>query len=350
MQIKSLLPLAAAPAVLGQTLPELLAAQNSTLSTLVGLLQSQPALLNTVAGLKNITILAPSNAAFEKLLADPAVAAKAGEPGFVAALLSYHVINGAYYASNFLAATDAPVFVPTYLTNETFSTVEGGQVVEAQTMDGSVVVTSGNGAESKVVGADFNFTDGVVHVIDSVLSIPGDLTVALTDEDLSSLAAAVTTAKLGPTLVELDQVTLFAPNNAAFAKIRDVAANLTVEQLTQVLTYHAVAGQVVYSTDIVNGATVKTVQGGDLTFVIRDGGAFVNDARVVEPNVLVKNGVVHVIDAVLIPKADGSSTGGSGSGSGGGMNPAPVPGMAPGNKAALGTALFGTIVALFTLL
>lgn len=296
MQIKRFIPLVAAPAVWGQTLPELLAAQNSTLSTLVSLLQSQPALLNTVAGLKNITILAPSNEAFATLLADPAVAAKAADPGFVAALLTYHVLKGTFPASAFLAA-DAPVFANTYLTNETYSTVEDGQVVEAQTVGGNVVVTSGAGTESTVVATDFNFTGGVVHVIDNVLSIPSDLTGVLGQENLTALAGAVATANLGATLTGLEQLTLFAPNNAAFDKIRDVASTLTVEQLTDVLSYHAVAGAVVYSTDIVDGATVKTVQGGELKLTIRDGSVFVNDAKVVEANILAKNGVVHIIDA-----------------------------------------------------
>lgn len=297
MQIKRFIPLVAAPAVWGQTLPELLAAQNSTLSTLVSLLQSQPALLSTVAGLKNITILAPSNEAFATLLADPAVAAKAADPGFVAALLTYHVLKGTFPASAFLAATDAPVFVNTYLTNETYSTVEDGQVVEAQTIGGNVIVASGAGTESKVVATDFNFTGGVVHVIDNVLSIPSDLTGVLGQENLTALAGAVTTANLGATLTGLEQLTLFAPNNAAFDKIRDVASTLTVEQLTDVLSYHAVAGAVVYSTDIVDGAMVKTVQGGELKLTIRDGSVFVNDAKVVEANILAKNGVVHIIDA-----------------------------------------------------
>ena len=297
MQIKRFIPLAAAPAVWGQTLPEVLAAQNSTLSTLVTLLQSQPALLNTVAGLQNITILAPSNAAFATLLANPAVAAKAADPGFVAAVLSYHVLKGTFPASAFLAATDAPVFANTYLTNETYSTVEDGQVVQAQTQGGSVVVTSGNGTMSKVVATDFHFTGGVVHVVDNVLSIPADLTGVLGQENLSALTAAVTTAKLGATLTGLEQLTLFAPNNGAFDKIKDVASGLTVEQLTGVLSYHAVAGSVVYSTDIQDGAKVKTVQGDDLTLTIRDGNVFVNDAKVVKPNVLVRNGVVHIIDA-----------------------------------------------------
>lgn len=297
MQIKRFIPLVAAPAVWGQTLPELLAAQNSTLSTLVSLLQSQPALLNTVAGLKNITILAPSNEAFATLLADPAVAAKAADPGFVTALLTYHVLKGTFPASAFLAAADAPVFANTYLTNETYSTVEDGQVVEAQTVGGNVVVTSGAGTESKVVATDFNFTGGVVHVIDNVLSIPSDLTGVLGQENLTALAGAVATANLGATLTGLEQLTLFAPNNAAFDKIRDVASTLTVEQLTDVLSYHTVAGAVVYSTDIVDGATVKTVQGGELKLTIRDGSVFVNDAKVVEANILAKNGVVHIIDA-----------------------------------------------------
>ena len=62
------------------------------------------------------------------------------------------------------------------------------------------------------------------------------------------------------------------------------------------LGYHVVPGLVVYSTDVEDGATDETVQGGELRFSVRDGGVFVNDAQVVKANVLTKNGVVHVID------------------------------------------------------
>jgi len=297
MHSKQLLRLAiAAQAAFGQSLTDVLGSQNHTLSTLIGLLSAQPDLVATLGTLKDITILAPSNEAFTKLLSDPAVAsAVQSNPGLVPALLTYHVLNGTF-SSSALTALTAPAFVPTYLTNTTYSTVSGGQRVEVTTSNGGVTILSGSGASATVTATDFNFTGGTLHIIDSVLSIPPNLTDALTAGGLSSLAGAATKADLVKALSDLKEVTIFAPNNDAFAAISATAAGLTVEQLGAVLGYHVVAGAVVYSSDIKNGTVVKTLQGEELMVTLKDGAVFVNDEQVVKPDVLVKNGVVHVID------------------------------------------------------
>ncbi|KAK5659808.1 hypothetical protein OQA88_1020 [Cercophora sp. LCS_1] len=347
MQIKKALCLAAAQQACAQSLSDVLASHNNSLSTLVSLLGQQPELVNTLAGLQGITILAPSDQAFSAILADPAVAAKVqSDPGFVATLLTYHVLNGTFYASDLLGASD-PAFVPTLMTDPAFSTVSGGQRLRAQAEDGTVVITTGNGAEAKVQATDFNFTGGTIHVIDNVLSIPPNLTDALAENDLTSLTAAVVQANLVNTLSDLDQLTLFAPNNAAFDAISAVAANLTIEELTAVLGYHVIPGVVVYSSDVGNG-TAQTVQGGEVTFTVQGNGIFVNDAQVVKPNILVKNGVVHVIDEVLIPSnanATPTSTGIAPSATG-----TVVTGAAGMNSAALGEiAVLAAAAGLFNL-
>lgn len=355
MHAKILLPLVAATAAWAQSLTDVLASQNHTLSTLIGLVQQQPDLLRTLGGLSNITVLAPSNEAFTQLLSDPAVAAAVqSTPSLVPALLTYHVLNGTFPASALTALSES-AFVKTYLTDTTYSTVSGGQVVEVKAENGGVTVLSGNGASAKVTATDINFTGGTIHIIDSVLSIPPNLTVALTEGNLTALAGAATQANLVQALSDIQQLTLFAPNNEAFAAVADVASGLTVEQLTAVLGYHVIDGTVVYSSDIVNGTEVKTLQGSDLTITVRDGSVYVNDAKVVKPDVLVKNGVVHVIDGVLIPE-DLSSATPSASGTATGTAAATgtatvVPGMGSTmGKGAMGAAaLFGGVAALMNM-
>ncbi|KLU92031.1 beta-Ig-H3/Fasciclin [Magnaporthiopsis poae ATCC 64411] len=302
MQPKFLLPLVVALAAWAQTLTDVLASQNHTLSTLIGLVQQQPELLRTLAGASDITVLAPSNEAFSKLLADPAVAsAVQSTPSLVPALLAYHVLKGTFYASELTGLT-AGDFVPTYLANNApYSTVSGGQVVGVKGENGGVTVFSGNGASAKVTGTNFNFTGGTMHIIDTVLSIPPNLTVALAQGNLGSLAGAATRANLVQPLSGIQELTLFAPNNEAFAAVADVAAGLTIEQLTAVLGYHVLNGTAIYSSDITDGARVTTIQGSGVTLTIKGGSVFVNKAKVVKADVLVKNGVVHVIDGVLIP-------------------------------------------------
>ncbi|KAK0624040.1 FAS1 domain-containing protein [Immersiella caudata] len=351
-----LLPLAAATAAWAQSLTDVLASQNHTLSTLIGLIQQQPDLLRTLGSLTDITILAPSNEAFTKLLSDPAVAAAIqSTPSLVPALLTYHVLNGTFLASA-LTALSEPAFVHTFLTDTTYSTVSGGQVVEVKAENGGVTVLSGNGASAKVTATDINFTGGTIHIIDNVLSIPPNLTVALTQGNLTALAGAATQANLVQAVSDIQQLTLFAPNNEAFAAAADVAAGLTVEQLTAVLGYHVIDGTVVYSSNIVNGTKVQTLQGSDLTITIRDGGVYVNDAKVVKPDVLVKNGVVHVIDGILIPdnlssatpSASGTATG-TGAAATGTATVVPGMGSTMGKGAVGAVALFGSVAALMNM-
>ena len=141
MQLRQLLPLALASGISAQSLVDALGSQNASLSTLNSLLTSQPDLVKALGNAKDITILAPSNDALSKFLNNSQVAAMvASNPGIVAAVLSYHVLNGTYYGSNF---TDKPTFIPTLLTNETYSNVTGGQVVEGMAVNNSVVFYSG---------------------------------------------------------------------------------------------------------------------------------------------------------------------------------------------------------------
>jgi uncharacterized surface protein with fasciclin (FAS1) repeats len=145
--------LAFASAVLAQTngtTPSLTEALNSSssLSSLSGVL-AMPGLASLVGALgsaQNVTILAPSNAAFESLGSE-AVSALAANEGLLTALLQYHVLNGTFLSS---AITNQSAFVPTLLTNELFTNVTGGQVINAKVTDGNVTFFSGLLANSSV--------------------------------------------------------------------------------------------------------------------------------------------------------------------------------------------------------
>jgi uncharacterized surface protein with fasciclin (FAS1) repeats len=105
----------------------------------------------------------------------------------------------------------------------------------------------------------------------------------------------LTQASLVDAVDSTRDVTVFVPNNEAFQAIASVLSNATVETLTSVLEYHVIAGSVLYSPNVTNG-TAKTLQGNNITTTVSNGTVFVNQAKVVIPNVLVANGVVHVID------------------------------------------------------
>jgi uncharacterized surface protein with fasciclin (FAS1) repeats len=140
-----------------------------------------------------------------------------------------------------------------------------------------------------------NFTGGVIHVIDNFLTIPQNITTTLVELDDTSALGAIVKSGLnsGPAPAN---VTVFVPNNAAFKAIGSVLGNVTMEQLQGILGYHIVGDAVVYSTMLTNGMNITTSTNGTIHVTIDGDDVFVNSAKVVIPNVLVKEGVVHVID------------------------------------------------------
>ncbi|KAL8959511.1 MAG: hypothetical protein Q9193_003640 [Seirophora villosa] len=280
------------------SLTQLLGATES-LSTLRDAVLGVPGLADMLGSAENITILAPSNEAFEAFMETDAAAALANnDTEAIQALLSYHIINGTYASS---AVTETPVFLPTMLNDSMYANVTGGQVVEAVMQEDSVVFYSGLLSNASVTMADQNFTGGVVHIIDSVLTIPQNVSSTAVAAGLSGVAGALTRANLVDAVDSLNDVTIFAPNNSAFQAIGSALPNMTTSMLASILQYHVVNGTVAYSSSLEDGQTVPAMMGGDLRITVVDGDVFVNSARVVLPDVLVANGVVHVIDNVLNP-------------------------------------------------
>lgn len=127
---------------------------------------------------------------------------------------------------------------------------------------------------------------------------------AIAAGDFTTLVAAVQAAGLVETLKGEGPFTVFAPTDAAFAAlpagtVEDLLKPENKEQLAAVLTYHVVPGKVM-STDLTNGMTAATVQGADVT-IMTEGGVKVNAANVTTADIAASNGVIHVIDAVILP-------------------------------------------------
>ena len=120
----------------------------------------------------------------------------------------------------------------------------------------------------------------------------------------TTLAKALQAAGLVDTLKGTGPFTVFAPTDAAFAKLPAGTLDTLLKdpkgELTRILTYHVVPGKVM-AADITDGMTAKTVEGDTLTFTIKDGKVYVNGAQVTTADVPASNGVIHVINKVLIP-------------------------------------------------
>jgi uncharacterized surface protein with fasciclin (FAS1) repeats len=99
------------------------------------------------------------------------------------------------------------------------------------------------------------------------------------------------------TLEDLQDITVFIPNNAAFSAVASIFQDASIQTLRSTLNYHAIQGSVLFASDVAN-TTVKTMQGNDLTLSVgTDSTIYVDNARVLVPNILLSNGVAHIIDA-----------------------------------------------------
>jgi transforming growth factor-beta-induced protein len=258
----------------------------------------------------DFTVLAPTNDAFDKLLKDLNLTAEqllANKP-LLTQVLTYHVIAG------------NEIFSREFKDGESIATVNGQRVIIKSTrMPGKprmIEITDATGGVSKVTLADLKARNGVVHLIDRVL-LPTDkdiVAIAAGNPDFSILVEAVTAAGLVDTLKGKGPFTVFAPTNAAFAalldelKVTKAALLANKPLLTSVLTYHVLPAAV-FADALSDGLKATTVQGQQITFGIKDGKASITDANgrmsnIVATNVQATNGVVHVIDKVILPKAN----------------------------------------------
>ena len=246
----------------------------------------------------SLTVFAPTNAAFAALLSELGVtkdALLANKP-LLTAVLSYHVL------SSRVPRADVPV-------GKAITPLAGGFFkIEAT---GGLKVTDGRNRVSNITATDIQASNGVVHLLDRVL-LPADKDIVATASalpDFSILVEAVVAAGLVSTLQGAGPFTVFAPTNAAFAALltelgvtkEALLANKAL--LTSVLTYHVVPARVLKAEVPVNTA-IATVQGQTFTIssslVITDQNA--RTSNIVAADVFTSNGVIHVVDKVILPK------------------------------------------------
>jgi uncharacterized surface protein with fasciclin (FAS1) repeats len=251
-------------------------------------------LVDTLSGPGPFTVFAPTDAAFEALPAG-ALDALLADKDALTAVLTYHVVSGELDA----AAVSAL---------ETAVSLEGSEL-EIAVEDGKVVI---NGTVN-VVQTDIKADNGIIHVIDAVLTPPEGNTepptntiadIVATHEDFETLETAVVAAELAETLAGPGPFTVFAPTDAAFAALPEGTIEALLadkDALTDILTYHAVAGDVRAAT-VVTLPRATALNGVDIKVTVVDGKVRLNDSvQVTTTDVIADNGVIHIIDAVLLP-------------------------------------------------
>jgi uncharacterized surface protein with fasciclin (FAS1) repeats len=251
-------------------------------------------LVEALKGKGPFTVFAPTDEAFAKLPAGTLESLlKPENKAKLQAVLKYHVVPAKALAADVVKMPSAETLAGTRI------------VVTAK--DGKVLANKAN-----VTKTDVAASNGVIHVIDAVI-MPSDtdiLAVATGAGKFTTLAKLIEQAGLVDTLKGAGPFTVFAPTDEAFAKLPKATIDALLkpegkETLKSILTYHVVAGRVV-SGDAVKAGKAKTVQGGEVTIASEGGKVKISDgqrnAEVIGADVEASNGVIHIIDTVIMPK------------------------------------------------
>jgi len=258
--------------------------------TLVAAVQAA-GLVDALKGAGPLTVFAPTDDAFAKLPAGTVeTLLKPENLEQLKSILLYHVVGSKLMASDVTSMPSA-------------KSLEGSEI--------AFKVDMGNAYanEAKIIITDIETSNGIIHVIDSVLLPPAKLSdivdTAVADGRFKTLAAALGAAGLVETLKGEGPFTVFAPTDDAFAKlpagtVETLLKPENLEQLKSILLYHVVSGKVM-ADQVVTLESADTVLGKPVTIKVMDGKVYVNDSQVVLTDVLASNGVIHVIDSVLLP-------------------------------------------------
>lgn len=238
------------------------------------------------------TVFAPTDDAFKKLPAGTVeTLLKPENKDQLIAILKYHVVAGAVGSKDVVKIKNAETLL--------------GQRVDVKVDGNNVMIDN-----AKVTAVDIACSNGVIHVIDSVILPASDNipTTAVKAGNFKTLVAAVKAAGLAEALSGEGPFTVFAPTDAAFAKLPEgtIASLLKPEnkdQLVAILKYHVVPGRV-YSDQALELGKAKTLQGSPVTIAVKGGKAKLNDANLVALDIEASNGVIHVIDSVILPPKD----------------------------------------------
>jgi uncharacterized surface protein with fasciclin (FAS1) repeats len=277
-----------APAEKGDNIVQV-AVKAGSFNTLVAAVKAG-GLVDTLSGKGPFTVFAPTDEAFAKIPKDTlAFLLKPENVDDLRAILTYHVVPGKVMAKDVVKLSSA-------------DTANGQSVsVRFDEKDKAVFIDG-----ARVVKADVEASNGVIHVIDRVIMPKDIVDVAISSGSFNTLVAAIKAAGLEDTLKGKGPFTVFAPTDEAFAKISKETLNDLLKpenkaKLQAILTYHVVSRKF-DAKSVAKTDSFKTVNGQSLEIQLRKGSVYVDNAMVVKTDIQANNGIIHVIDTVLIPQ------------------------------------------------
>lgn len=223
-------------------------------------------------------------------------------------LLQYHILQGTV-ATGALEA--GPSYVKsTLLTDSKYTNVTSGQnVVINKSGDDVTVLTTSMGTRCTLTETDITFKGGLIHIVDNLLIPPARLGQTTDAFKLPSFLGAMHAADLMPEVAERKNVTIFAPQDHAMSIVGGSLDNLDDEELQRVMGYHVVPNQVLVSSSLANNTLLETLAkdpaGEPLSLRVRAEGnnKYINSAQIVQPDILIANGILHIVANVVNPEA-----------------------------------------------
>ncbi|KAI4287366.1 MAG: hypothetical protein L6R35_003376 [Caloplaca aegaea] len=274
---------------------------NTNLSEFTTLLTSYGDIYANLSFQSQVTILAPNNDAFNKIpYSSLGPAFEANQSQIVRSVLQYHILPGLHPSGSYNGTFS---FDKTWLQDTSYTNVTGGQVVGGVQQAGDVnIFTSGMGTRSTLITANLRFAGGIVHVIDNFLIPPNTFTQTVPQFNLTAAGGAAEYASLAEYANTHEDLTIFVPQNAAFQALGGTLQSMSPPQLQRILDYHVInSSTVLYSSGLSNGTILRTLSGQNVTISFASNSLFVNQARVLQQDLLIANGVMHVIDNFLDP-------------------------------------------------
>jgi transforming growth factor-beta-induced protein len=296
--------------------------ENAGYSTLVAAIEAA-GLEDALSGSTNLTLFGPTNQAFEAALGALGITAAEllADTETLTAVLLYHVAAGKLFAADVVGMDRVKML--------------DGNYADVMLKDGGAYIEN-----AQITRTDINVRNGVIHVIDAVIlppnfgqapapapaAQPNMMDILRANSGWSTLVAAIEAAGLEGALSGSTDLTLFGPTNQAFEAALSAlgisAADLLAdtETLTSVLLYHVAAGELL-AANVVGMDRIKMLDGNYADVMLKDGGAYIENAQITRTDIQVSNGVIHVIDAVILPPNFGQA-------------PSPAPAAAPAPYAA----------------
>jgi transforming growth factor-beta-induced protein len=245
-------------------------------------------LVDALKGEGPLTVFAPTDDAFAAL-PEGTLAALHSDVSALSNILLYHVAAGKFMAADVLAS-------------DSLLSLQGQYVNFSLDMD-KVMIDN-----AQIILTDIEASNGVIHVIDAVI-LPETrdiVDIAVEDGRFQTLVAAVQAAGLVDALKADGPLTVFAPTDDAFAALPEGTVEALLEDiptLTNILLYHVVDGKVM-AADVVELSEAETLLGENVSIMVEDGKVMINESQVIITDIEASNGVIHVIDAVLLPPAE----------------------------------------------